>query len=258
MADDLVIHTRDDWGARKPTKKWKKLKLPIGEAVIHHGGVAAHGDGGALMRAAQAYDMDSRGWGDIGYNYGISPDGQIYEGCGLLAGAHVLGHNTDTIGIICFGDYRSGPVPNEVPLAAGALIGHLHVTGALADGFWVVGHLDLAATACPGGQLYLRLPEIRDRALHYGEAPPPPIPPPAPVPDLERTLSVTTPMLHGADVVKVQQLIAANGYNPGRVDGWYGNITAQAVRAFQQDHGLVVDGVVGPETWGALWASQNR
>lgn len=42
------------------------------------------------------------------------------------------------------------------------------------------------------------------------------------------------------------------GYRPGPVDGLYGPVTRRAVRAFQRDWRLVVDGLTGPQTWGQL------
>jgi peptidoglycan hydrolase-like protein with peptidoglycan-binding domain len=38
------------------------------------------------------------------------------------------------------------------------------------------------------------------------------------------------------------------------IDGVFGPQTKQAVQQFQQDHGLAVDGIVGPATWSALLA----
>jgi hypothetical protein len=40
-----------------------------------------------------------------------------------------------------------------------------------------------------------------------------------------------------------------------KVDGIFGNNTLSAVKSFQKSRGLVVDGVVGPKTWGALDAA---
>ncbi len=56
----------------------------------------------------------------------------------------------------------------------------------------------------------------------------------------------------GPDVVTLQQSLVRDGYNPGTIDGAFGPKTLAAVEAFQQAHGLVVDGIVGPLTWGAL------
>jgi Putative peptidoglycan binding domain len=55
----------------------------------------------------------------------------------------------------------------------------------------------------------------------------------------------------GPDVVIVQERLAAEGL-PVTADGVYGQETADAVMAFQEQEQLTVDGVVGSETGEAL------
>ncbi len=54
------------------------------------------------------------------------------------------------------------------------------------------------------------------------------------------------------DVWDLQYRLNIIGYYQGRLDGVYGKQTTNAVRRFQYDYGLKVDGVVGPATWAAL------
>lgn len=56
----------------------------------------------------------------------------------------------------------------------------------------------------------------------------------------------------GEWVTYLQQLLTQAGYDPGPVDGDFGNGTLQAVEALQAANGLAVDGVVGPATWAVL------
>lgn len=51
---------------------------------------------------------------------------------------------------------------------------------------------------------------------------------------------------------ELQEKLILLGYEPGPIDGAYGRQTRAAVRAFQRDAGIRVDGVVGRETLGAL------
>ena len=58
----------------------------------------------------------------------------------------------------------------------------------------------------------------------------------------------------GDDVVYVQETLIKLGYDVGAsgADGKFGAKTEAAVKAFQRDHGLNADGVVGPLTYQAL------
>lgn len=56
----------------------------------------------------------------------------------------------------------------------------------------------------------------------------------------------------GPSVQLLQYILQLIGYNPGAVDGIFGEQTEKAVREFEGNSGLIVDGVVGNETWGAL------
>lgn len=52
----------------------------------------------------------------------------------------------------------------------------------------------------------------------------------------------------GPEVAKTQQALLDKGYDPKGIDGIFGNNTEKAVKAFQKDNGLDVDGCVGPKT----------
>jgi peptidoglycan hydrolase-like protein with peptidoglycan-binding domain len=48
------------------------------------------------------------------------------------------------------------------------------------------------------------------------------------------------------------------GYDVGGVDGRYGTQTQAAVRKLQQQCGIAVDGVVGPQTWSVIDSLENE
>jgi uncharacterized protein (TIGR02594 family) len=57
----------------------------------------------------------------------------------------------------------------------------------------------------------------------------------------------------GPEVEALQRALNAAGIEPPlEVDGKLGPLTEAAIRQFQQQHGCAVDGIVGPETMGAL------
>jgi peptidoglycan hydrolase-like protein with peptidoglycan-binding domain len=83
-------------------------------------------------------------------------------------------------------------------------------------------------------------------------APSTPAAPSAPASD-----GVLRPGETGSAVQSLQQQLSALGYWSGTPDGQYGDLTQQAVLAFQKAEGLSRDGIAGPETRGRLPAAQR-
>ena len=53
----------------------------------------------------------------------------------------------------------------------------------------------------------------------------------------------------GLAVKQLQQALSDLGYHPGAADGQFGSKTEAAVKSFQGDHDIAVDGIVGDITW---------
>lgn len=70
------------------------------------------------------------------------------------------------------------------------------------------------------------------------------------------TFTKTKPILRrgcrGEAVRELQERLNYLGYSCGVVDGIFGDDTKDAVKAFQAEHGLAVDGVAGAKTWNEL------
>lgn len=58
----------------------------------------------------------------------------------------------------------------------------------------------------------------------------------------------------GEDVAALQSRLNELKYNAGTADGIFGSLTENAVRNFQRDRGLAVDGIAGSQTINALFA----
>lgn len=61
----------------------------------------------------------------------------------------------------------------------------------------------------------------------------------------------------GEEVREIQARLAALGYYNGSIDGIYGVQTKNAVKRFQQDRNLTVDGIAGEKTLAALNINDN-
>ncbi|KAG7211020.1 hypothetical protein KM043_016382 [Ampulex compressa] len=155
----LNIITRAQWGARPANGRVNPLRQnPAPYVVIHHANSTACTTQAicqARMRSFQNYHIDTKKWSDIGYNFVIGEDGNIYEGRGWgKAGAHSTNYNSKSVGICFIGDFNAR-VPNAAAIgAARKLINWAMNNNKITSTYKLVGHRQTATTRCPGNNLY--------------------------------------------------------------------------------------------------------
>jgi N-acetylmuramoyl-L-alanine amidase len=73
-----------------------------------------------------------------------------------------------------------------------------------------------------------------------------------------RLLYLRQPMLRGDDVGQLQRGLGELGFDAGRVDGIFGPDTERALKDFQRNAGLTVDGICGRDSTAALERMHGR
>lgn len=94
----------------------------------------------------------ARGWSDVGYHFIILLDGTIQRGRDMRnQGAHVRGHNRDSIGICYIGGVDSDMRPKDTrtPEQKAALRSVVSNLKLLYKGARVFGHNEFSSKACP-------------------------------------------------------------------------------------------------------------
>lgn len=156
------------WSLQYPEK--------VSKIFIHHTGSSNNLDNSQqVVRNIYRSHTITRGWGDIGYNYLIDPEGNVYEGRyggeGVV-GAHVgpMG-NRGSIGIALLGNYNKNEVPERAKNALISLLSEktkLYGIDPEGSSYFrgdyipnITGHETVMNTSCPGEHLSNLLPEIR-------------------------------------------------------------------------------------------------
>ncbi|HYO56909.1 peptidoglycan recognition family protein [Archangium sp.] len=173
---------------------------PTQFVTIHHTAWANNPENPvATVRAVWYYHAITLGWGDVGYHYLVDQYGNVYQGRAgghATEGGHVSRYNHYNTGICLLGQFEPG-APNVPPggePTAEALDSAMRMA-ALQSAWWGLNPLEQAAypkpdascrpqlvnhricghrdwgrgascvrTACPGINVYKRLPAIRERA----------------------------------------------------------------------------------------------
>jgi hypothetical protein len=212
---------------------------------VHHSGASGDYQGATnnpnvYIRNVQRYFMQEKGLSDIAYNWVIISDGTILEGRALryrCAANGTADGNVKYAAVMFPGDYRTGA--NTLSSAQIESFRGLRqiVLGAAPQAKDVKPHGFFKPTECPGENVIAAIPSLI--------VPPqgPGLPPPRPV--LRRGSS-------GESVRCLQETLNNWGGAKLTVDGVFGPVTEAAVIRFQKAHGLVVDGVVGNQTWRSL------
>jgi hypothetical protein len=147
---------------------------PIGEIIIHC--TATRADWWATRTLNQKvaevrrWHVSERGWKDIGYHFLIDRDGKVAPGRPVeKEGAHVMGHNTGTIGIALFGGHGSASTDSfldnftaEQDRALRKLIAEITEHR---PPMKVSGHNQYAAKACPGFSVPVWFDEAKIAAI---------------------------------------------------------------------------------------------
>ena len=110
------------------------------------------------------WHVNGNGWSDIGYHYVIKLNGEIESGRPLdIAGAHVKGHNADSIGICYIGGADEDMNPKDTMLqcqeeSMRELIYSLRMVWD--KNLTLHGHNEYASKACPSFKVSEKLRDI--------------------------------------------------------------------------------------------------
>lgn len=198
----------------------------------------------------------ARRWVDIGYSFGVCPHGVVLEGRGVRrAQAAQPGGNTTWTSVTLMGGPSDSVTPEQIE-GVRQLRAWLRQNHGLSTG--VRGHRQFVSTSCPGNTAYALVTNGT-----FAKAPGSSVPEPGtggggsstPYEAYNRTAKPGDRVLRqysvGDDVKAAQKAVGAED------DGYFGPNTVTSVRAYQSRHGLSVDGVVGPQTWGRILGSAS-
>ena len=111
------------------------------------------------------WHVEGNGWSDIGYHYVILLDGTIARGRPLdVAGAHVKGHNKDSVGVVYVGGTDVTGQPQDT-LNSNQLFSLYKVVNSLRNLFGPLtlhGHNEFSDKACPSFIVSEKLPYLVD------------------------------------------------------------------------------------------------
>ena len=198
------IYSRQQWGADEDIRTWDpEYASTLKASTVHHTADSndyTPAEVPQILRSIYAFHAESRGWGDIGYNFVVDKFGRIWEGryggiASTVMGAHAGGFNAFTVGVSMLGNYEevepTYDMLNSVaaviawkfslyqiyPLNRTTLVSSGGGTAKYPEGTRVdlpviFAHRDVGNTTCPGRYAYAYMDWLRERTLQHMQAGP--------------------------------------------------------------------------------------
>lgn len=175
------------WREGLPDPKPNPDTHQVYHTIIHHSaGSNSDKDYTKVVRNIYLFHTQNNGWDDIGYNFVIAQNGQIFDGRdnqGVadednIKGAHFCGKNNNTMGVCLLGNYETTQ-PTDATLSSLANLlawkfpkekispfdyfQHPRNTQNALYLPALGGHRDGCSTLCPGENIFSIIPEIKEK-----------------------------------------------------------------------------------------------
>ncbi|XP_016971625.1 peptidoglycan-recognition protein LF-like [Drosophila rhopaloa] len=155
--NDLPMIHRDEWGAREPLTK-DYLNLPVQNVVIYHTATEQCQTKDICINSIhnlQDLHMEFMNWQDIGHNFLVGGDGEVYEGRGWDVRGHPLrGYESVSISIGFIGTFSNVEPPVQQVEAAKRLMHDGVRREKLHPNYMIYGQRQFEPTESPGQKLY--------------------------------------------------------------------------------------------------------
>ena len=165
-----LVRPRDEWDARNAINALT-LHDPA-KITIHHTNTPSFEEETkepqVRLRQIQNYEMNTKGFADIGYHFVIDKNAEIWQGrAENYVGSHIKTHNLANIGIVFMGTYNDQTQPTtsqiqKVKLLLDSLIKSYPNLWPLSRNN-LLGHRDYRNQEpgdCPGDNLYSQIPYL--------------------------------------------------------------------------------------------------
>lgn len=262
-----IIKTNLEFNSNKTKRNIEDIK----RIILHNSGVTVL----QSIETIHYYHKNTRRYAGIGYHFYVRKDGTIYEGRPVeYIGAHAGGNNSDSIGVCFEGNFNEETMPEIQKEAGKWLVAYLKEQY---NANIVQAHRDVNKTDCPGanfpfdeivkGQVTNNQNTVTENTQDTDKI--------NAIKRLQTALNNSyksglvvdgiVGMKTNTAIKKValknycanevakwvqDRLVNHKGYFVGKtgIDGKYGKNTETAVREFQRDNGVTVDGIAGINT----------